>query len=430
VKHARPLADLGALLRGVLSCSGSDGPRTGPVTVTVTLGGPVAGVPVAFHRPDGAVQEVAFTDASGEATAFVSEGALVTVGRRIVSSPDLWNLTTIAGVEPGDALLLAEPPGSAQTGTATVAFAGPVAGASSYRVDAACTAAIDPATYVDSVSMQLLGACGTSLDVLAIARAPGGALLAYAMATDVVVGGTAPDQTASAPLGAWRTDFAQWPLGFTNAPVGSRFLHAALEPKRAGRRFFQSGTGDASAIAPGETAWLAPTLPAGFGTSVRLLVTVEYGADSLAWFQEPDLLSAQSFDLSARVLPELYGAALSVAGGSYVASWKLDGSRPAGGIDAAVLETGWSAANGRHTWRIVGPPTATSVALPPLPVELADFAPTDLDHPGDFGVALYDVADTATYAEFRATHLDLPYATPQVADLSLRGTFTRSGAAP
>src|SRR5512144_1876485 len=156
-------APAGLLAAALLACHSGPETRTGSITIAVSTGGtPEAGVPIVFHRPDGSVQDVATADAEGRASAVVSEGALVTVARQGIAAtptggiPAYW-LVTIAGVEPGDALVLdgSMLVGGTLAGTATVSFAGPVEGASSYRVDASCTAAFADEGYVATLPMSI-----------------------------------------------------------------------------------------------------------------------------------------------------------------------------------------------------------------------------------------------------------------------------------
>jgi hypothetical protein len=422
----------------LLACGSASKPHTGPVTLTVTWDGPVQGLPVAFHRPDGTVQEVTTTDASGRATAVIAEGALVTVGWRIVSSPDQWGLTTIAWLWPGDDLLLASRPTGPvpaapalvpQTGAATVTFSSPVDGASSYRVDAACSSAAADAGYVDALSMQLYDSCGSAVDALALARAPGGALLAYAMATDVAVTGTSPDRTANVALGPWRTDFATLAIYATNAPASSQLFSWALEPKRLGRTFFGAANATDGGLSAGGSTSLTLTYAPGFFTSARMTETISFfsplaiQADGASWVVEPDVvLATHAVDLSAALLPRLFGATWSSADGSFVASWQQEG--PAPGVDGQVLSTDWSAQNGPHTWSVVVPPGTRSFAFPPLPPELAAFAPDSGAGPTGFRVIAYDDAGTVGYAAFKARRLGLLTDPSSGFDLALRGTET------
>lgn len=409
----------------LLACS--DGPRIGPVTVTVTAGAPVAGAPVLFHRPDGSVHALAATDEHGQATAVVADGALVTVGVMSAGTTDRWVLTTITGVTPGDELVLADAPGVATTGAADVTFSSAVQGASSYRVDAACTSAFADDGYVESLSMTLAG-CGASLDAVAIARAPGGALLAYATAVDAPITGTAPAQAASVALGAWRTDFGTLAVEVTNAPAGSQFLVASLVPRRGGRLFSTSTSGDGSALAAGESAALALTYPKDFATSARLEALVQYGSSGVVDGGAAVVLPATALgdlvalDLTTSLPPRLSGAALTETDGKLVASWQQ--AAPDAGLDATVLTTWWAAENGDHAWRIVVPPGKTSLTLPALPPALSDYAPKAAAAPAELQVVAYDDADTRGYGAFKATRLGLLSELPSNADLALRRTST------
>lgn len=416
----------------LLGCSdsGNGHPRTGAVTVTVTSGAPVAGAPVVFHRPDGTVQDLAATDARGEATAVITEGALVTVGRMFPGTIDRWVLTTIAGVVPGDALVLADAPGVPLSGTGTVTFAGAVEGASSYRVDAACTAAFADDGFVPSLPVALSG-CGASLDAVALARAPGGALLAYATAFDVPITGTEPSQTATVALGDWQTDFGTLVVDATNAPAGSEFLAAALAPRRGARVFFQSGSAAAAVIASGGSASLALTHPTTFATSAQVRANLWYASDGVSDGSAGIVLPAEplsgpiAIDLSADLPPRLSAAELVATGGTFVASWRQAAADP--GLDGVVVSTGWLATNGEHSWHFVAPPGTTSLALPPLPAELAAYAPDAESGSAHLQLVAYDDLETQGYAAFKATRLGLLRGLGSNPDLAIRYTSTATG---
>lgn len=413
----------------LLSCKDSHGPRRGAVTVTVTSGAPIVGAPVVFHRPDGSVQEVAATDASGQATAVITEGALVTVG---TTSADRWVLTTIARVAPGDDLVLADAPGTPFTGIGDVTFSDAVEGASSYRVDAACTGVFADEGYVASLPIWLAG-CGASLDAVALARAPGGVLLAFATAVDVPITGTAPSQTASVALGAWRTDFGTLTVDATNAPAGSEFLYTTLAPRRAGRVFSQSGSGAAAAVTAGGSASLALTYPGSFAASARVAALLYFDTSGVSdgtagiVLRAAPLPGSVTIDLSADLPPRLTGAAIVETDGTFATSWRQAAADP--GLDGTILRTQWSAANGEHLWRVVVPPGTTSFALPPLPAELAAHAPIAGAGPATLDVTAYDDPEAHGYAAFKATRLGLLDGFPPD-DLALRTTSAWSQQPP
>lgn len=424
------LTTLSALSCSVLlACSGSDrGPRTGAAAITVRgWAGPAAGVSIVFHRPDGSAQELAVTDAAGKASAVITEGALVTVARFQPGTSNRYVLTTIAGVEPGDNLVLAEPVGSPLTGFGAVSFPGPVDGASSYRVDASCTAAFADEGYVSPLAMPVVSpACGASFDTVAIARAPGGALLAYATALGVPITGEAPSQSATVTLGPWQTEFGALDLDVTSVPAGGTFVYATLSPRRNGRTFFQSGSGDAADVETLGSASLALWYPPALATSARLFATVEYGPyphDGTGWVVEADApLAPRSLDLATILPPRLSGAALVAGeGGALVASWQQAAPDPS--LDAIVVSTSWTGDDGEHLWTAVAAP-ATSFVFPALPPELSAFAPSAVAPPAGFGVTAYDVAGTDGYAAFKATRLGVLYDEPETESWSLRGTAT------
>ncbi len=407
--------------------------------VTVALSGPDAeGAQVVFHRPDGSIQEVHAVDVSGRVTATIVKGSLVTVGRRVMrSSVEWWDLVTIAGVEPGDLLTMGS--WSVMRPLATTVAAtlpGPVDGSSRYLVDASCSAAFADAGYVETLSLRVTDWSPT-VDLLALARNADGAFVAYAEALDVGIDNSTPLDPARVTLGAWQTEFGTLALDLTNAPPGTRSVNAFLDPRRAGRLFWRSGTGVYSAIEQGGSTSVSLSYPQAFATSGRLEVDASFGPSwddpdaGTGWIIEGDAaLSSRSIDLSAEIPPRLLGAEITTSGGALVASWQQAGADA--GLDGLILDTSWISANGDyvdHFWRIVAPPGTTSFTFPPLPVELAVFAPGPGAGPTGFNVTAYDGSETHGYAAFRATRLgllDAPVPFHEIPDSVLRGTSTSS----
>lgn len=91
---------------------------TGPVTVTVTLfprafqlppngpPPPVPNIPVIVTHPDGSIGARGTTDAAGRVTLEVQPGSWVTAIFRVTTTPARAIVKTIAGVEPGDELVI------------------------------------------------------------------------------------------------------------------------------------------------------------------------------------------------------------------------------------------------------------------------------------------------------------------------------------
>lgn len=319
------------------------------------------------------------------------------------------------------------------SGLGTVAFPGPVDGASSYRVVGTCTSAASDG-YQSELWVPLYApACGTSLDMVALAHDPGGALLAYATALGVPVTGTPPDETASATLGAWQNDIGTVAIDATNAPAGSRSLSASLELRRGGRPFWDWSPAHPSvAIAPGGSASLARGYPAGFAG--RLRTTLSYGPpdgpeDGRAWIVEADAtLASRSIDLSAALPPRLSLATLSYGGGTPEASWKQLGADPA--LDAVLLLYRWTVGTDYYFWQVIAPPGTTSFAYPALPAELAVFESDASAGSPYLTISAYDASETVGYAAFKRMSLILDGVLRPPESAVLRGTDTHTVIAP
>lgn len=407
------------------ACTSSD--RTGSVTITVRASSshPSPGSSVVFHRPDGSVDEVVLASADGTASARISAGSLVTV---TPNDGSRWRFT-IAGLEPGEDLVLARPDGPRLSGTATAALPGAVAGASSYTVDAGCTGAASETAAPALLLPLVQPACGAAFDALATASS-GGATLAYATALAVPVEGSPPSEAAAASFGAWRTDLGTLDVDVANAPTDGASVYAILTPRRNGRPFALSGSSALAMLPATDGAFpLRFSFPPAFFDSAHVLVRVEFpsgvdldSAGTALYAEAQAPLTSRALDLARVLPPRVYGAAASLENGALRVSWQRSGADPA--LDAVIVTASWLRDDGEERWYVVAPPGTTSFTFPALPSEVTELGPDGGTQPDSITVTTYDVEGTAGYAEFRAAHLDFVYRLPENEGFTLRAAST------
>lgn len=424
------LSVAGALLLLAAGCPDSrdpedDGGGTGVASVTVIGDGSVEGLDVVFHDPAGAVLAHVLTDAAGRASASIPPGALVTVGRHYTMPSERWVLTTVAGVQIGDDLILGRPTAGSSAGTAQVAFTDAAASATEYRVDVGCNSAT--ASSVGSpVSVPFYTTCGATLDALTLARDVGGGLVGWSAAVDLPITGEIPAQTASATSAAWRSDFGALALTLSNPPATSGNATATLTPRRNGVRFSASATSDAGALAPPSSAALSVPFVKDFAASARLEVRVTHAAstDDSRFIDNAAGLTDRTLDLATALPPRVTGAALATDAGIRSATWSLGAVDAA--LDATTLAATWTDGAGRHDWRVVLRPDATQFTFPALPTAMSAFLPDAAAAPSWFTVVVDDLSTAAGYDAFRASSLGLVDVLPEGGSWTLRRSSTVS----
>lgn len=405
------------------SDSGDGDPASGVAALTVTGAGSVEGLEVVFHKPDGTVLAHVQTDASGRASANIESGGLVTVGRYVSAPSARWELTTIAGVQVGDELVLGRPAAGSSAGTAAIGFTGPASSATEYRVDVGCNVGV-AFSVGTPVSVPFYSTCGATLDALTLARGAGGALVAWTTALDLSISGTAPTQTGAATSASWRTDFGSLSLTLANPPASGDTAAATLTPRRNGIRFSSSATSQTVTLAPPAIANLTLPFAQDFASSARLEVRVTHqsSTDDSRFIDNGAAFGARTLDLATALPPRVTGAQFVETSGVLSASWSL-GAADAG-LDATTLSASWNDTAGRHDWKVVLPPGVAQFAFPVLPAALDAFLPVGGTAPSWFEVTVDDVSTTAGYDAFRAANLGLVYAIPETGTWSLRRSST------
>ena len=415
-----------ALLSVTLLVGCPKDPTRGPATVSVSdIFGPAVGVDVLFQAADGTVLAHLVTDADGEATAEVGKGALGTVAQYQPGTTDERRLTTIAGVEPGDALVLRPPPfnGGELVGWASVTLPGMLAGTDQYAVEMGCTGSTWAYTP-DPVSPPIFSTCGTALDAIGIAHSSADGIVGWATATGVPITGTAPDQTAAVSLGAWRTDLGTMALALDRPPASATFVYVALSPRRGGMLWGSAGAGSAAVLEPPTPTSLSLRFARDFWSSARLAIRVAHdsGPDEGVLMVNESPLADRAVDLATAIPPRLSGLTVTEAASGYAASWTRAGADA--GLDGTILLAYWFDAGGDHRWRVVLPPDRTAFDFPPLPAELAAFLPEVGTPLQAVSVTSYDVSSARSYGDFRSQDLGLIEDYPAHGDVTVRASST------
>lgn len=412
------------------ACPSSDEPWTGTARITVSdPGGSLQpGVDVVFHAPDGSVVAHVQTDGSGSASATIEAGALVTVAR---SYSGIWDLVTVAGLEPGDALVLAPFPsiyyGGTVVGSASVTYPGALEGADQYSVILGCNSS-DWQYTPDPQTVQLISWCGDAVDAVGIASSAADGTIGWATALGVPVTGTAPDRSATIALGAWRTALAALRLTLDDPPADAAGVYASLTPRRNGFLWYSTANAQSQTLAPPASASVAIPFAGDLFTSGRLEVRLDYawsgsGLDAGLLLSNETSLADRAIDLAAEFLPRVSAMTLVEGATGWEASWTVAARDPR--IDATFLGVTWGEISEQRRWSVLLPPGRTRFRFPALPDALAEFLPLEASPVLGKGVTDWDLSTVPSYREFRASQLAfLLGSLPEQGDWTLRSSST------
>lgn len=358
---------------GPIDAPVADAPTSGPVTLTITQGGvPRADVDVYFQNANSSLVAKVLTGADGKASAVMEPGGFVTainpfnVLTGIALNADL---RTFAGVKPGDELQLTQERG---LGTSiAVTFTAPIDGAALYYyLSSSCSSQTSLFTQNTNVSGEVfMYDCGGTADVLVYTEDANGQPLGYVYKPGVAVtdGGTVDFTDAYVAI-------PDSTFTYTNAPAALTGFE--LEHQQATTRGLAfsdyifgnltTGTGSITVKVPpitGATAINRSTFYPWSNNGSQHLVT---------WGPRA---ATTTIDVGAGLLPE-YLTVPAYAAGTRSFAWTA-GSAPntpdlvigelsASRTDANAVTTYWD-------WKIAAPYSATSVVLPELPTDVAQF---------------------------------------------------------
>ena len=351
--------------------------ESGPITVTTfnhycfdPPDGRLGSVDIVVIAPDGS-DATYRTDANGDLTVDVLPGSAVTAVYPL-SPCNEHNITTFAGVAPGDALVFGtDQNGGSPTQTGTMTISWPAqTGIDSFQIYDDCYGAGAAGTATSATITQYSNCSTPTTEVLVVGYTAGTPTI-YAVVDDL----TFVDTGAAAITAFQNTTLTNVDMTGIPASVSSAELSVSpLTGSSNGDAIYAYGAPDAGAIT-GSGAW-AP------------------GPDDVyqrAWFQgttygqqyiHERVAPAASFAVADPVLlPWVDAFVADLATGTL--SWTQTG---AGSPDGAVVTlywnrtpTLWGIGGQSYYWTLILPPGGTSVTLPPLPGALSDRAPTIAD---------------------------------------------------
>ncbi|MFT3693565.1 MAG: hypothetical protein QM831_10530 [Kofleriaceae bacterium] len=340
-----------------------------PVTVQTVPA--IAGESVYFQNADSSLVAKVVTDASGRASTVMAAGGFATIVHTIPGDnpgdPPTYRLYTWSGVLPGDVIQV-KPGGGEGTVTQPTTFTVklPVAAnGKTYDVTPTCgNASVTPPTGMATTFTAAISSTCAKLDLMVIARATNNALVSSFVVPDITVAaGVTVDLSAStyAPPVSRQITVSHWA---GTALHGNTYIETSLPI------YYDNLT-----LASGDPSTTSQTLPA--KPTTHRDVTWIYGTAQSStqyvyqWGEDGNL----SIDWSTDATPA-FSSTISYDTASHTASW----TKATGGatVNAAGIALYPMRANYAFQWNAYGA-SSTSVALPVLPTDIADFSITNAD---------------------------------------------------
>jgi hypothetical protein len=312
--------------------------------------GPKAGVKVAFVNPDGKVAADVATGADGRAEATIVAGASVTA--------EVNGLTTITGVNPGDALTIqptADADAGKDKGPLMVTFKAEP-GAASYTLLSPCTKATGTTS---PLPLPAYASCSGDQTLVAVATDASGKLLGYAI-----------DKKVSIQKGDYKisSDWKQ-PDTFTADVAG---LGASLGKVQVALATSVGFSPDKQTV-PTAAATATATLNAILDKAIP--AGIAFTVDDAAGTHHQTLLMPLDADATSVKLDASKDLLAWITGASYDAKAHTASVTTSAGDVGQLLEIDLS--YGQKAWHVFGPSKSgtASIALPTLPASLAGDAP-------------------------------------------------------
>jgi hypothetical protein len=375
----------------------------GSINVTVLDGSTgLPGASVVIHDPDGVAREVVVTDEMGRTSGLIYAGGLITFvfGAGVTAQPH--TLSTVTGVQPGDALRLQVGPigpPEGRVGIADVTLPGNVAGATRYRVDIGCSRK-DAADLSQPISTEIFSTCpqsGDSFDALGVAMDPSGELVRYTLFPEVARGGGNTGITMPGWRDGWDTVDVT-----VEGQIAADWAELDLVAMRRGVGFIPN---DARTVVQGGPNQVSFQLPTGFSEDTYLQVeagpepTRDGGASS-RWAEQVASMGG-TVDVTASLLPFVTEVELVQTGPRPGVAWQTGGGNAS--ADVGILRIYWlDDLNRQLSWTVLfDPDEAVPFVFPQIPGEFFT------GHPGADStivarVGLLERADIADYDAFRA----------------------------
>ena len=378
----------------------SDGQTVGEAIFELKVGGAAtSGKPVVFSNADGSIAAEAMTDAAGLAKATIHAGAMVTV------SIDSGTLVSIGGIQPGDHIVMKNPPPTDTTSAGIVSFsaASEAANKSYYRPDlgddnynTVQTMTTGPRTLtLQKNNLDAAGKLHMATGVYGVADN----LIAYTFVTNVT---PTLGQTTPITFPAYMTDVPNLSVMVTGAPAEANKLIVDSANEKAGQKFMPSSFAgiDSTTITSGNATVTVPYLGS-FGDYVQTTATVLFSTNSESFtFARRVPRPASAFTIAAANMPPRLAA--PAVDSSTVTRPKLSWTITGSGGDAIAVHLDWrNAANTQFTWHAYLPPDATSVTFPVVSSSMMAQAPNSTSFLGRVRVAHEDLEPLSGFAAFR-----------------------------
>jgi hypothetical protein len=402
---------LSLLVPVLVACGGGDSPdpdgppQGGPIVVHVDRGDmPAAGIDVVFHDAGGEVVSVTQTGADG--TVATEDGsvemATIVYLDPVENTPRAFTKTGLrAGDTPWFTIFVqnSQPPPFSQPVQIDVP-PNPPGGATTFAIDFGCQGTSGAST---SLALTLTNDCRRpgreEFDVLLLAK-NGETVTGFSFMKDVTF--AASGSTAINFPDGWRTDTLMVSTAFSNLPATATEVRMSFHPSLAGTSYFQHAPQLASVPPPMRTY----IMPRGFYSTVEHMLEVNHGGTSSGFFIErgpaPPQNTGTIFNVGDLLLPAITGVQLADGTTDRPSiTWQTSGSPDGAGGGFAGF--GWATG----FWSFQFRPGLTSLRVPALPDELAQFRP-----PADGSIA-------SPFVQYRF----LSYAPTYSDELALHGRF-------
>ena len=383
-------------------------PTPAPLSVSVldANGQPKSDVPLVLSNVDGAYLATATTDASGTATAKLTQNAIVSM---VDETPAQHSMRSVAGVAPGMSVRFADPAGApAQGGTLDVTLPGSRPDSSWYFVYTQCASAMAENADADVV-LSLTAACSSSnTTVLVVARDASWAAVAWTT-QDVAL----DDSYTAVTMPAWRTDFDAVSLNAHNAPASITDVSAQIGVVHNGLLYADFSADHA--VAAGEGSAFSSLVPAGFGDAIVYDVAAGFndGASSILEHRVSRTNLALAIDLDAELLPHV---TVSPAGSDVsLITWTTAKPVTTG---AVRVDAQWANTDNTWNWSMLAPNASRAplARIVDVPSELSSAHPTNDAQRTSLSVILFDADFATSFATVAAMGGEFP-AAPDAPDL-------------
>ena len=369
---------------GIDALALSDASQLITVTVLSTdqAATPVASIPVILLDATGTLIASGTTDDHGQFTHAASAGASVTIVRTINNNTGGADLTTIAGANPGDALVFGAPAGSVvNSGAMTIVYP-TIFDAEFYEADDGCSSA--SATSGNTITLQHYSECAAASELILTSVTSTNISNHYIdVPHQMFTDGNEIDLSTS----QW-TDTPTKTFAYANLPTNlSTLLHidgsvAIMSNGRASYRI------DDSATVSGTTASTTTFLPP-VGTALEVQSQIarsdseNWGAQQIIEMTTPD--AQYSLDVSAALSSWIDSSSVTFDPSIRTVGWTTgasDGAQAQNSAKAMAIDAYYSRVDGNYHWRVYAA-AASSLTLPALPSAFATYAPNANDSVSD-----------------------------------------------